>query len=171
MVSYGILGHQGGLEMTYIQKTIDFLSKKGYTISFAESCTGGMIASSLVDVSGASSVFGYGFITYSADAKISILGVQNETIKNHGIVSCEVAKEMALGASEKSKSDVAISVTGCAGPGTDEDGNEPGTICFGFYICGNLFAEKVLLNGNSRNEIRAAAVEHAYKRIVHFLSN
>ncbi len=157
--------------MTYTQKTIELLSKKGYTISFAESCTGGMIASSLVDVSGASSVFGYGFITYSADAKISILGVNDETIKKHGIVSCEVATEMALGASERSNSTVSISVTGCAGPGKDDDGNEPGTICFGFYICGNVFAEKVLLDGNSRNEIRAAAVEYAYKRIVHFLSN
>jgi PncC family amidohydrolase len=157
--------------MTYIQKTIELLSEKGYTISFAESCTGGMIASSLVDVSGASSVFGYGFITYSADAKISILGVNSDTIKSHGIVSCEVAKEMALGASERSNSNVSISVTGCAGPGKDDDGNEPGTICFGFYICGNVFAEKVLLDGNSRNEIRAAAVEYAYKRIVHFLSN
>ncbi len=151
-------------------KLIEILKEKNYTISFAESCTGGMLASSLVNVSGASSVFEFGFITYSKSSKFSLLDVKKETMEKYGVVSCETAREMAEGAAIKSNSNVAISVTGCAGPGKDSDGNEAGTICFGFYINGNIISEKALLKGSSRNEIRAAAVEYATERICFYLS-
>jgi PncC family amidohydrolase len=156
--------------MSVAKLLVDELKKRNYTISFAESCTGGMMASTLVDVSGASSVFEYGFITYSADSKISVLGVSEDTIKEHGVVSIETAKEMAEGARQKSNSNVAVSVTGCAGPGKDNDGNEQGTICFGFSINGNIISEKIHIDGKTRNDIRYAAVEYAFKRVYFLLS-
>ena len=145
------------------------LSKKNYTISFAESCTGGLMAASLVDVSGASSIFEYGFVTYSKSSKNEILGVEYSTIDEHGIVSCEVAKAMAIGAIKKSRSDVAISVTGCAGPSKDEEGNEAGTVCFGFIIKDLVITEKVILEKGTRNEVRTNAVEYAFKKAFQLL--
>lgn len=156
--------------MNYIEKFVRALKEKEYTVSFAESCTGGMLSASIVDISGVSSVFGFGFVTYSAEAKMSILEVSKETLEKHGIVSCETAREMALGAAKKSKSNIAIATTGCAGPGKDSEGNEPGTICFGFFINGNVIAEKVRIDGNTRNEIRINATEYAYERICYLLS-
>ena len=152
------------------QALIELLKEKKITISFAESCTGGMIASSLVDVSGASSVFGFGFVTYSAEAKINLLGVSAHTIKEKGIVSCETALEMAKGAAEKSGAEVAVSVTGCAGPNADEDGNPAGRICFGFYVNGNLIVEEMQFCGKTRNENRKLATDYAIDRIYYFLS-
>lgn len=152
------------------QALVNLLKEKNYTISFAESCTGGMIASTLVDVAGASSVFGFGFVTYSAEAKMELLGVKKETIEAFGIVSLETAMEMAFGASTKSGSNIAVSVTGCAGPTEDEEGNPAGTICFGFFINGNLIAEKKSFNGKSRNENRALATDYAIERIYQLIS-
>ncbi len=161
-------------EYTSITKASELLAQelknRKYTISFAESCTGGMMASSLVNVSGASSVFEYGFVTYSANSKISILGVNPETIKQFGIVSCETAKEMCVGAREKSNSNASISVTGCAGPGEDDEGNQPGTICFGFSINGKTIAEKKHIDGDTRNDVRANAVIYAFERMCFWLS-
>ncbi len=150
---------------------LDTLRKKKYTITFAESCTGGLMSSSFVDASGASSVFEYGFVTYSKESKNETLGVSFETIDNFGIVSKEVALEMAKGAIAKSRADVAISVTGCAGPGKDDEGNEAGTVCFGFIIKDIILSEKTHINGTTRNEIRENAVEYAFQRIIYFLNN
>lgn len=154
------------------QELINNLKSKKMTISFAESCTGGLMASTLVSVSGASSVFEYGFIVYSAKAKNEILNVSLETIKNKGIVSKEVAHEMANGALLKSGASIAISVTGCAGPGKDDEGNEEGTICFGFSIKNTFtITEKVNIEGNSRNEIRLNCVKYAFNRANKLLKN
>jgi nicotinamide-nucleotide amidase len=107
----------------------------GVQIAVAESCTGGMIAVALTDVAGASRVFDRGFVTYSNAAKQALLGVRPETLAAHGAVSEAVAREMAEGALAASKADLAVSVTGIAGPGGSEHKPE-GRVCFG--LCKEL---------------------------------
>ncbi len=141
----------------------NLLIKNQYTITFAESCTGGLMASSLVDIPGASSVFGFGFVTYSAEAKKSILDVKSQTIEEFGIVSENVANEMIQGAIKKSHANVGISITGCAGPGKDTDGNLPGTVCFGFSVNGKITTKKILIDSKDRNTFRLKAVEYAFE--------
>lgn len=110
---------------------VSMLKEKDLTISSAESCTGGKFAASITDVAGASSVFDRGYVTYSVDAKVSELGVDRHIIEEKGVVSAEVAMEMAERAREKSGSDIAISITGYAGPEADE-GFEPGDAFVGY---------------------------------------
>ena len=98
------------------ERLYELLKAKGLTISVAESCTGGMICSRLVDVPGVSEVFKEGYVTYSNKAKKRTLDVSKSTLKKQGAVSSQTAKEMALGAAMASDSDIAVSVTGNAGP-------------------------------------------------------
>ena len=107
------------------------LAKAGKTLATAESCTGGMIASRVTDVSGASEVFTHGFITYADDAKVNLIGVSHETLANYGAVSEEVAGEMAQGALRVSGADIAVSVTGIAGPTGGTEEKPVGTVCLG----------------------------------------
>ncbi len=111
-------GDDNNLETVVVNK----LAEKGLTVSTAESCTGGLIGKMLTEVSGASSCYGFGFVTYANEAKMQLLGVKSETLEKYGAVSEETAKEMAEGARRVSGSDIAVSVTGIAGPtgGTDE---------------------------------------------------
>lgn len=104
------------------QKLVDVLVKKKAWITTAESCTGGLVAVELTAVAGTSKVFDRSFITYSNEAKQKLLGVRASTLKSHGAVSKEVAAEMAEGARKKAKADIAIAITGIAGPtgGTKE---------------------------------------------------
>jgi len=95
---------------------IALFSKRGWKLATAESCTGGMIAAALTDIAGSSAVFERGFVTYSNEAKVSLIGVRSETLAAHGAVSAETAMEMARGALAASLADVAVSVTGIAGP-------------------------------------------------------
>lgn len=112
------------------------LMDKGMTLTCAESCTGGMFASSVTDVPGASAVFKSGFVTYSAEAKTAELGVAAETIEKHSVVSPETAVEMAAAAQRKSGADIAVSITGYAGPLAD-----PGRECGEAYI-GYAYGER-----------------------------
>ena len=89
----------------------------GLMLATAESCTGGLIAAAITDIAGSSDVFDRGFVSYSNEAKCDMLGVSAETLAQHGAVSYEAAREMAFGALSRSKADIAISVTGIAGPG------------------------------------------------------
>jgi nicotinamide-nucleotide amidase len=107
------------------------LIKHGKTLSTAESCTGGLVASRLTDISGASSVFTHGFVSYSNEAKSQLIGVSTETLAAHGAVSEEVAGEMAKGARLASGSDFSISITGIAGPTGGTRYKPVGTVCFG----------------------------------------
>ena len=99
-------------------------------IASAESCTGGLLSSSITHISGASNYFDRGFISYSNSSKISILGVSPRSIEKFGAVSVEVAQEMAIGAIKNSKADYSIAITGIAGPGGSEAKPE-GLVCFG----------------------------------------
>ena len=95
---------------------------------------------------------------------------RNDTIKNNGIVSRAVAEEMAQGAISQSDAQVAISVTGCAGPGMDSEGNQPGDICFCFVIKDKvLISEKVKIEGENRNDTRKKAVIYAFSRMIELL--
>ena len=107
---------------------VKMLKKNNLTIAVAESCTGGLTGSKIVNVEGASEVFKYGFITYANEAKMKLLGVRKETLDKYTAVSEETAKEMACGAMKESGADVAVSITGYAGPYDSED--EPKGLVF-----------------------------------------
>ena len=113
---------------------IDLLKEKDLKLSLAESLTGGMIAQRIVNVSGASEVFGYGFVTYSNKAKHKCLGVKKRTLKEQGAVSAKCAREMAKGACKASGADISISVTGLAGPGGGTKETPVGTVLWAAAI-------------------------------------
>lgn len=133
----------------------------GLKIATAESCTGGMVAAALTDVAGASDVFERGFVTYSNAAKVELLGVSPETLAAQGAVSVAVAREMAEGALAQSKADLAVSVTGIAGPGGSEFKPE-GRVCFGLARRGRpSVTETVEFGALGRGQVRKAATAHA----------
>lgn len=107
------------------------MAAAGMKLATAESCTGGLISNRLTDVSGSSAVFTHGFVTYANEAKVQMLGVSEDTLATHGAVSEEVAGEMASGALAKSGADVAVSVTGIAGPTGGTEEKPVGTVCLG----------------------------------------
>lgn len=109
---------------------VEALKRKKCTLSLAESCTGGMVSAAITSISGASAVFDRGFITYSNDAKVQMLGVKWQTLDEFGAVSEETAKEMAAGALKGSSTDFGVSITGIAGPDGGTDEKPVGTVCF-----------------------------------------
>jgi nicotinamide-nucleotide amidase len=130
-------------------------------IATAESCTGGMVAVALTDIPGSSDVFDRGFVTYSNAAKIAMLGVSVETLAAHGAVSEEVAQEMAERALRKSEADLAVSVTGIAGPG-GSDFKPEGRVCFGLARTGQpTRVQTVEFGALGRARVRRAATDHA----------
>ncbi len=133
----------------------------GLKIATAESCTGGMVAVALTDVAGSSDVFERGFVTYSNAAKQAMLGVLAETLATHGAVSEPVAREMAEGALAHSEADIAVSITGIAGPGGSEFKPE-GRVCFGLAQRGKITeVETVDFGAPGRSKVRQAACDHA----------
>jgi nicotinamide-nucleotide amidase len=133
----------------------------GVTIATAESCTGGMISAALTDVAGSSDVFDRGFVTYSNEAKMQMLGVRHATLEAHGAVSEAVAREMAEGALDHSTATLAVSVTGIAGPGGSEFKPE-GRVCFGLAQAGReTWVETVDFGALGRAGVRQATVAHA----------
>lgn len=133
----------------------------GLRIATAESCTGGMVSAALTDVAGSSDVFERGFVTYSNAAKQEMLGVSAETLAAHGAVSEEVAREMAEGVLSHSAADLAVSVTGIAGPGGSEFKPE-GRVCFGLAMRGQeTQVETVEFGARGRDKVRRAARDHA----------
>jgi nicotinamide-nucleotide amidase len=134
---------------------------KQVTIATAESCTGGLVAGAITDVPGSSDVFDRGFVTYSNAAKTEMLGVDAGLIAAHGAVSEEVAMAMAEGALSRSDADIAVSVTGVAGPG-GSDTKPEGRMCFGLAITGQpTLAETVDFGAKGRDGVRARSVAHA----------
>lgn len=138
----------------------DMLLQKNLTMTTAESCTGGMIAAKMISVPGVSEVFKAGFITYANEAKQKLVGVQEQTLQMYGAVSPQTAEEMARGAAEALDADVAISITGIAGP----DGGTPqkpvGLVYIGCYIKGKVKVEEYHFSG-SRMKIRENATASA----------
>jgi nicotinamide-nucleotide amidase len=146
--------------MNTAEEVVRLLNEKKLHICTAESCTGGLIAAALVDVPGASLVFEEGYVTYSDEVKVKNLGVSRETIREYTVVSSPVAEEMAQGAAAKSGAEVAVSVTGYAGPGAAEDGTPAGTVYVGVWYRGHGAGYHLRLEGD-RNQVRQQAVEEA----------
>ena len=138
---------------------------RGATIATAESCTGGLLAGAITGVAGASDLFGYGFVTYSNDAKQDLLGVQAETLLQWGAVSEQVAREMAEGARARSGAGLALAITGIAGPG-GSDHKPEGRVCFALARAGGCHSETVEFGPRGRGAVRAAAVRHALEMLI-----
>jgi len=147
------------------ERVLDALRKRGWKLACAESCTGGLITAALTGVAGASDVVERGFVTYSNAAKIEMLGVRPATLDAHGAVSEAVAAEMAAGALERSQAQIAVSVTGIAGPGGSEHKPE-GRVCFGLAAGDLVLTETREFGARGRAEVRAAAVQHALAMVL-----
>ena len=130
-------------------------------IATAESCTGGLVAAALTEISGSSDVFDRGFVTYSNSAKIDMLAINPDTLTLHGAVSEEIAAEMATGALTHSAAQLAVSITGIAGPGGSEFKPE-GRVCFGLARIGHpTQTHTVEFGAIGRTAVRSAARDHA----------
>ncbi len=131
-------------------------------LATAESCTGGMIIAALTDIAGSSAVVDRGFITYSNEAKMDMLGVSAETLQAHGAVSQETALEMAAGALARSRASLTLAVTGVAGPGGGSPEKPVGLVWFGVAVNGKpVAAERMLFPDKGRDFIRHETVRHA----------
>lgn len=133
------------------------LNECGLMLATAESCTGGGIAHALTDIAGSSAWFDRGFVTYSNAAKQEMLGVSAETLSRHGAVSPETAREMAAGALLHSQAQVALSVTGIAGPGGGTPAKPVGMVCFGWAIGPDVSVATHHFDGD-RAQVRRAAI-------------
>lgn len=148
------------------EKVITTFTRQQKRICTAESCTGGLIASALTAISGSSKVFERGFVAYSNVAKTELLGVMPDALERFGAISEEVAEEMAQGALDFSQSDIAVSVTGIAGPSGGTDAKPVGLVCFGMATReGTRFHLRCQFNGD-RTAIRQAATIEALKLLL-----
>lgn len=145
------------------QSVIGAAKAAGLTIAVAESCTGGGLGAALTSVAGASSVFKGGVIAYANSAKINVLGVNQKTIAEHGAVSIRAAEEMTAGAAALLGTDIAVSVTGIAGPGGGTAEKPVGTVCFGMHSPRGTFAETRQFGALPRAEIQGRSTAHALK--------
>lgn len=142
-----------GEDMTLQQKVVELLREKGKSLALAESCTGGLVAKKITDVSGASECFGCGFVTYSNEQKIKRLGVSSETLEKYGAVSPQTAYEMCRGAKENGGADIGIGITGIAGPGGGTPEKPVGLVYIGICTDEIHATCKLQLNG-SRDVVR-----------------
>jgi len=140
------------------------LVTNGLTMSVAESCTGGSLAHAITSMPGASSYFDCGYITYSNKSKVEMLGVDIKTLETYGAVSEEVALEMVIGVTTKSHSDVAVSITGVAGPTGGTPEKPIGMVCFGFSCEGKTSTNTQLFSGDRLN-IVSQSVSYALRKL------
>ena len=141
------------------------LQQRQWMLATAESCTGGLIAGACTDLSGSSNWFERGVVSYSNTAKVELLGVDMGLIKKHGAVSEEVARAMVAGAVARSRAQVAVAVTGVAGPTGGTPDKPVGLVWFGFALPDRVLTEKMNFPGD-RAAVRAATVLHALRRLV-----
>jgi len=142
------------------------LLRSGTTLTTAESCTGGLIAAACTAVAGSSDWFERGFVSYSNAAKIEALGVDAALIAAHGAVSGEVARAMAAGALRHSHADIAVAVTGIAGPGGATPGKPVGTVWLAWARRGSPAQAELLSLSGDRSAVREQTVVHALRRIL-----
>jgi nicotinamide-nucleotide amidase len=146
----------------------DLLLKKQLRLVTAESCTGGLIAAACTDLAGSSAWFERGFVTYSNAAKTELLDVPERVLRRAGAVCGPVAQAMAEGALAHSHAQVAVAVTGVAGPSGGSPAKPVGTVWFGFALPGQVLTEKCHFDGD-RAAVRQATVRHALERLVELL--
>lgn len=155
--------------MALEEQVVDKLIEKNYKISFAESCTGGLCCGTIVNVTNASKVLDMSFVTYANEAKIELLGVKADTILSHGVVSEEVAYEMAQGVAEKAGSQVGVGITGVAGPGGGTAKKPVGMVCFGFCVNGEIKTYTKQFGEIGRNQVRKSSVEFVLQTLIDLL--
>jgi nicotinamide-nucleotide amidase len=155
--------------VTLANDVLEAAKARGVMIATAESCTGGMVVAALTDIPGSSDVVDRGFVTYSNAAKTDMLGVRGETLAAHGAVSEAVAAEMAHGALKRSDADLSVSITGIAGPGGSEHKPE-GRVCFATATPDGTITETIDFGALGRDRVRAAARDHALKRLLEALN-
>ena len=156
--------------MTKLEKILKRTQILGWRITTAESCTAGMISSELTAIPGSSNFYDRGFITYSNDAKIDMLNVKQTTLTSFGAVSEQIAIEMAIGSLENSLANLALSITGVAGPGGSEH-KEEGTVCFGLAIKnGSISSYTKHFGAIGRDNVRKKATNYAISLILQKLN-
>ncbi len=151
-----------------VLRLADVLRARGLMLATAESCTGGLIASACTDLAGSSDWFERGFVSYSNAAKTELLGVDAALIVAHGAVSEPVARAMAQGAVRHAHAQLAVAVTGVAGPGGGSAEKPVGTVWFGWALPGGTHTEVQCFAGD-RAAVRAATVRHALARLLDLL--
>ena len=154
---------------TLVERLATQLQQRQWMLATAESCTGGLIAGACTDLSGSSNWFERGFVSYSNTAKNELLGVDMALIKLHGAVSEEVAQAMAAGALARSRAQVAVAVTGVAGPTGGTPDKPVGLVWFGFALPGQVLTEKMNFPGD-RAAVRTATVQHALAGLLQHLA-
>ena len=155
--------------MTSFKKIFKLLKKKNLKISFAESCTGGLLSSGLTSISGSSKVFHLGLITYSNETKIDVLKVPKKIIKKYGAVSYQCCLSMVNKLSSLSKSNVNISITGIAGPQGGTKKKPIGLVFIGIKFRKKIIIKKFLFKKNTRKNIQKSAVNSALDMILNLL--
>jgi nicotinamide-nucleotide amidase len=146
------------------------LRRRGYHLVVAESCTGGWLAKILTDQPGSSEWFDRGFVTYSNEAKQAMLGVSSTTLEQSGAVSEACVLEMTQGALRESGGDVAVAISGIAGPGGGSREKPVGTVCFAWQVTGSEGITHRLCFDGDRNQVRWQAVVHALRELEGLLS-
>ena len=150
-------------------KIVKLLTKKKLTVSFAESCTGGLLASSITSISGSSKVFNIGLVTYSNNAKVKLLQVPKKTITKYGAVSYETCLSMVKNLSKISKANISISITGVAGPNGGTKAKPVGLVYIGLKKGSKIIVKKNYFKSKKRISIQKAAVKQALKMILNIL--
>ena len=150
-------------------KLVKLLTKKKLTVSFAESCTGGLLASSITSISGSSKVFNMGLVTYSDNAKVKLLKVPKKTITKYGAVSYETCLSMVKNLSKISKSNISISITGIAGPNGGTKEKPVGLVYIGLKKGSKIIIKKNLFKSKKRISIQKATVNQTLKMILNIL--
>ena len=150
-------------------KILKLLTKKKLTVSFAESCTGGLLASSITSFSGSSKVFNMGLVTYSNNAKVKLLKVPKKTITKYGAVSYETCLSMVKNLSKISRSNISISITGVAGPNGGTKEKPVGLVYIGLKKGSKTIVKKNLFKSKNRISIQKATVNQALKMILNIL--
>jgi nicotinamide-nucleotide amidase len=153
------------------QRLAENLLRGGRMLAVAESCTGGWLAKSLTDVAGSSAWFERGFVTYSNAAKREMLGVSAGTLAEHGAVSEAVVREMAQGVLAHSHADVAVAISGIAGPGGGTPDKPVGTVCFAWAARAGLEEVVTCRFEGDRDAVRRHAVQHALERLLDLLEH
>ena len=150
------------------QKVVKLLSKKRLKISFAESCTGGLLSSSITSISGSSKVFTLGLVTYSNQAKINILKVPKKIIMKHGAVSYETCLSMVKNLYKISRTNISISITGVAGPNGGTKQKPVGLVFIGVKKGNKTLVKKFLFKNRTRNSIQRSTVNKSLNLILSF---
>jgi PncC family amidohydrolase len=151
------------------QKVVRLLKKKRLKISFAESCTGGLLSSSITSINGSSKVFEIGLVTYSNKSKISTLKVPKKTIMKHGAVSFETCLSMVKNLNKISKTNISVSITGIAGPKGKTKKKPVGLVFIGIKKGNKTLVRKCLFKNKKRTSIQKAAVNKSLNLILSFI--